>query len=119
MQCFALFLFLPASGLNGLYAVSIMFGLFQGGVVPCYAIIVREYFPANEAGAKLGIIILATLIGMALGGYLSGVIFDFTGSYDAAFIHGIAWNLVNVAIAAFLLHRRNRNMNLSGTPLAA
>lgn len=119
MQCFALFLFLPASGLSGLYAVSIMFGLFQGGVVPCYAIIVREYFPANEAGAKLGIIILATLIGMALGGYLSGVIFDFTGSYDAAFIHGIAWNLVNVAIAAFLLHRRNRNMNVSGTPLAA
>lgn len=119
MQCFALFLFLPASGLSGLYAVSIMFGLFQGGVVPCYAIIVREYFPANEAGAKLGIIILATLIGMALGGYLSGVIFDFTGSYDAAFIHGIAWNLVNVAIAAFLLHRRNRNMNVSGTPLVA
>ena len=119
MQCFALFLFLPASGLNGLYAVSIMFGLFQGGVVPCYAIIVREYFPANEAGAKLGIIILATLVGMALGGYLSGVIFDFTGSYDAAFIHGIAWNLVNVAIAAFLLHRRNRNIDMSGNPLTA
>jgi len=107
LQCLALFLFLPATGLSTLYAVSIMFGLFQGGVVPCYAIIVREYFPANEAGAKLGIIILATLIGMALGGYLSGVIFDFTGSYDAAFIHGIAWNLVNIAIAAFLLHRKN------------
>ena len=116
LQCIALFLFLPASGLKTLYVVSIMFGLFQGGIVPCYAIIVREYFPANEAGAKLGIIILATLVGMALGGYLSGVIFDFTGSYDAAFIHGIAWNLVNVAIAAFLLHRRNRNLSLNGQP---
>lgn len=119
MQCFALLLFLPASGLNGLYAVSIMFGLFQGGVVPCYAIIVREYFPANEAGAKLGIIILATLVGMALGGYLSGVIFDFTGSYDAAFMHGIAWNLVNLAIVAFLLHRKNRHTNLTQTPQLA
>ncbi|MGR8949737.1 MAG: MFS transporter [Gammaproteobacteria bacterium] len=116
LQCIALFLFLPAGGLQTLYVVSIMFGLFQGGIVPCYAIIVREYFPANEAGAKLGIIILATLIGMALGGYLSGVIFDFTGSYDAAFIHGIAWNLVNVAIAAFLLHRRNRHLTMNGQP---
>ena len=116
LQCIALFLFLPASGLKTLYVVSIMFGLFQGGIVPCYAIIVREHSPANEAGAKLGIIILATLVGMALGGYLSGVIFDFTGSYDAAFIHGIAWNLVNVAIAAFLLHRRNRNLSLNGQP---
>ncbi|MEM7466875.1 MAG: MFS transporter [Pseudomonadota bacterium] len=113
-QCFALFLFLPASGLNALYAVSIMFGLFQGGIVPCYAIIVREYFPANEAGAKLGVVILATLIGMALGGFLSGAIYDYTGSYDAAFVHGIAWNLVNLAIAAFLLHRRTRGTSLSG-----
>lgn len=108
LQCAALFLFLPANGLTSLYVVSIMFGLFQGGVVPCYAIIVREYFPANEAGAKLGVIILATLIGMALGGYLSGVIFDVTGSYDAAFLHGIAWNLINISIVAFLLHRTTK-----------
>ena len=82
-----------------------LFGLFQGGIVPSYAIIVREYFPEREAGARVGIVITATLFGMALGGWMSGAIFDLTGSYKAAFVNGILWNLVNVSIAAWLLRR--------------
>ena len=105
LQCAALILFLPFDGLVSLFLVSALFGLFQGGIVPSYAIIVREFFPAKEAGARVGTVIMATLFGMALGGWLSGVIFDLTGSYRAAFLHGIAWNVVNLAIAGWLLRR--------------
>ena len=103
LQCIALFLFLPFTGLVSLYLVSAMFGLFQGGIVPAYALIVREHFTPREAGARVGTVLMATLFGMALGGWMSGAIFDATGSYRAAFVNGIAWNLVNIAIVALLL----------------
>jgi MFS family permease len=105
LQVAALFLFLPFDGLVSLYVIAALFGLFQGGIVPSYAIIVREYFPAREAGARVGAVITATLFGMALGGWMSGVIFDLTGSYKAAFVNGIMFNLVNVSIAWWLLRR--------------
>jgi len=105
LQGFALLLFLPFNGPVSLYVVSALFGLFQGGIVPSYAIIVREYFPSREAGARVGAVITATLFGMALGGWMSGAIFDLTGSYRAAFVNGILFNLVNVSIALFLLRR--------------
>ena len=107
LQGIALMMFLPFDGLVPLYLVSAMFGLFQGGIVPSYAIIVREHFPAQEAGARTGTIIMATLVGMALGGWLSGKIFDVTGSYHAAFINGIAWNALNFGIVLWL-YRRSR-----------
>ncbi|MBS4084291.1 MAG: MFS transporter [Rhizobiales bacterium] len=103
LQGVALFLYLFFDGLTSLYAISILFGLFQGGIVPMYAVIVREYFPPQEAGVRVGIVIFSTIIGMAFGGWISGAIFDYTGSYHAAFANGLAWNLLNVAIAAWLL----------------
>ena len=108
MQCFALFLFLPFNGLASLYVISALFGLFQGGIVPSYAMIIREYFSPKEAGARIGIVLTATMLGMALGGWMSGMIFDLTGSYRMAFLNGIAWNLVNMAIALMLLGRSRR-----------
>ncbi|HUQ76787.1 MAG TPA: MFS transporter [Burkholderiales bacterium] len=105
LQGVALFLFLPFDGLVSLYVVSALFGLFQGGIVPAYAIIVREFFPPREAGTRVSIVIMCTLFGMALGGWMSGVIFDMTGSYRAAFINGIGWNLLNLVIAFSLLRR--------------
>ena len=104
-QGVALVLFLPFDGLVSLYIVSAMFGLFQGGIVPSYAIIVREYFPPREAGVRTGVVLMATLFGMAFGGWVSGAIFDLTGSYRAAFVNGIAWNFLNLAIATWLLTR--------------
>ena len=104
-QMAALVLYLGFDGLVSLYIVSALFGLFQGGIVPAYALIVREYFPAREAGARIGIVLTATMAGMALGGWMSGVIFDLTGSYQAAFLNGIGFNVVNVAIATLLLVR--------------
>jgi MFS family permease len=105
LQGVALFLYLLFDGLVSLYVISALFGLFQGGIVPMYAIIVREYFPPQEAGTRLGLVLMATLAGMALGGWMSGLVFDLTGSYAAAFLNGLAWNLVNVAIAVWLLMR--------------
>jgi len=105
LQCVALLLFLPFDGLVSLYVISALFGLFQGGIVPSYAIIVREHFPPEEAGARVGTVLMFTLFGMALGGWMSGKVFDLTGSYHAAFLNGIGWNLLNVSIAAMLLFR--------------
>ena len=103
LQGTALLLFLPFDSLASLYVVSALFGLFQGGIVPSYAIIVREHFPAAEAGARTGTILMFTLFGMALGGWMSGKVFDLTGSYHAAFLNGLAWNALNLSIAFFLL----------------
>jgi len=105
LQCVALLLFLPFDGLVSLYLISALFGLFQGGIVPSYAIIVREYFSQKEAGARVATIITATLFGMAFGGWMSGAIFDLTGSYKVAFMNGILWNLLNLAIAGWMLWR--------------
>lgn len=102
LQCLTLMLYLPFDGLMSLYVVSALFGLSQGGIVPSYAIIVRERFPATEAGTRVGLVIMATIVGMAVGGWLTGAIYDLTGSYQTAFLHGIAWNVVNVAIALWL-----------------
>ncbi|UWR11265.1 CynX/NimT family MFS transporter [Sulfitobacter mediterraneus] len=105
LQCLALFLYLPAGGLVSLYVVSLVFGLSQGGIVPSYALIVREYMPAREAGARVGFVMMATIMGMALGGWLSGQIYDLSGSYHLAFINGIFWNGLNIAIMLWLLLR--------------
>ena len=108
LQGVALVVYLIADGLTSLYLASILFGLFQGGIVPSYAIIVREYFPPREAATRVGFTVSITVVGMALGGWMGGVLFDITGSYRAAFINGIAWNILNAAIAAWLLTRQNR-----------
>jgi MFS family permease len=121
LQGVALFLYLFFDGLASLYVISILFGLFQGGIVPMYAVIVREYFPPQEAGVRVGIVIFSTIAGMAFGGWISGAIFDYTGSYHAAFANGLAWNLLNVSIATWLLlsSRSKRRGGSAPTPAAA
>lgn len=120
LQCVALLLFLPFDGLVSLYVISALFGLFQGGLVPAYAIIVREHFPPKEAGARVGTVLMFSLFGMALGGWMSGKVFDLTGSYHAAFVNGIGWNLLNLCIASFLLFRLYRlRLRPPGGPVSA
>ncbi|TPJ47119.1 MULTISPECIES: MFS transporter [unclassified Mesorhizobium] len=108
LQCLSLFFYIPFDGLASLYVVSLVFGLSQGGIVPCYAIIVREYMPAREAGQRVGIVIMATIFGMAIGGWMSGWIYDLTGSYAAAFLNGIAWNLLNILVMVLVLWKARR-----------
>ena len=114
-QAVALLGYLVSDGLVGLYIVSALFGLFQGGIIPSYGVIVREYFPPKEAGARMGLAISITIIGMAGGGWLGGKLFDVTGSYQAAFINGIAFNLLNGCIVWWLLSRQNRRLPASVT----
>ena len=116
LQCLALLFYLPFDGLTSLYLVSALFGLSQGGIVPSYALIVRDYFPAREAGTRVSLVLTATVLGMAVGGWMSGEIYDLTGSYAAAFLNGIGWNLVNLSIALWLLLNRQP---LRGAPLRA
>jgi MFS family permease len=113
LQGIALLLFLPFDGLLSLYVIAALFGLFQGGIVPSYAIIIRDYFPPRETGARVGIVIMTTLFGMALGGWMSGAIFDLTGSYKASFVNGLAWNAINVSIAVWLLRRARTESRLA------
>jgi MFS family permease len=104
-QCLSLFLYLPFDGLGALYVVSALFGLSQGGIVPGYAIVIREYMAPQEAGRRVGIVMMSTTLGMALGGWMSGWIYDLTGSYSAAFMNGIAWNLLNMFVIMLILWR--------------
>jgi len=119
LQGLALLMFLGADGLVSLYVVSALFGLFQGGIVPAYALIVREYFAPGVAGARVGTVLMATLFGMALGGWMSGAIYDLSGSYRAAFMNGIAWNMLNLSIVGFLLYRARRGAKAAGLPARA
>jgi len=105
LQTIALMFYLPFDGLVSLYLVSALFGLAQGGIVPSYALIARQYFPAREAGMRVSLGLTATVVGMALGGWMSGQIFDLTGSYQAAFLNGIAFNVINMAVALWLLKK--------------
>ena len=113
MQAVALLLYAQFDGLTPLYIISILFGLFQGGIVPMYALVVREYFPPRQAGTLVGLVITMSILGMALGGWMSGAIFDLTGSYWQAFVNGFLWNLLNIAIALFLLLRRRTRVRRS------
>jgi MFS family permease len=107
-------LYLPFDGLVSLYIVSLIFGLSQGGIVPSYAVIVREYLPAREAGQRVGLVVMSTILGMAVGGWMSGWIFDLTGSYRAAFFNGIAWNILNIVIMLSVLIRlTNKKTSIS------
>jgi MFS family permease len=112
-QGFALFFYLFFDGLTSLYIISAMFGLFQGGIVPSYAIIVREAMPAREAATRVGIVIFASVFGMSFGGWVSGVIFDATNSYAAAFLNGLGWNALNIAIVVALLLRARSRLALA------
>jgi MFS family permease len=118
-QMTALSFYLMTDGLVSLYIISALFGLFQGGLVPSYALVIRECFPANQAGGRVGVVMMMTLLGMALGGWMSGAIFDLTGSYRAAFANGVAWNALNTVIAVFLLMRGGRVARARGTVRAA
>ena len=114
LQCLALFLYLPFDGLTSLYLVSLIFGLAQGGIVPSYAVILREYLPPQNIASKIGMVLMATIFGMAFGGWVSGFIFDLTGSYSLAFLNGIIWNVINILLIIYLMFKGKSNKTLVG-----
>ncbi|WP_043833243.1 MFS transporter [Muricoccus aerilatus] len=119
LQAIALALFLQFDSLGALYILSAIFGLFQGGIVPSYAVMVRQFFPSAEAGLRVSLVLSATLAGMGLGGWLSGLIFDATLSYQLALVNGIAWNALNLTIAAWIVIRLRTRPAPAGRHLRA
>jgi MFS family permease len=105
LQMLALMLYLFFDSLVSLYLISALFGLVQGGIVPSYAIIIRELLPPREAASRIGLVVMMTIAGMAAGGFMSGRIFDVTGSYQVAFLNGVLWNALNLVIAFYLVSR--------------
>ena len=110
LQMISLIFFIPFDGMISLFVVSAIFGLSQGGIVPSYALVVRHFLPAREAGQRIGIVLMLTIFGMAIGGWMSGFIFDQTGSYKMAFLNGILWNIFNLGILGWLF------FNVKSTP---
>lgn len=102
LQAISLTMFLPFNSQLSLYIVAIFFGLSQGGIVPIYAVIISKFLPSNEVAERVGLLIFATIVGMSLGGWLSGEIYDLTKSYKLAFINGIFWNIINLCIMIYL-----------------
>ena len=105
LQGLVIFGFLFADGLTTLYILSVAFGLSQGGIVPSYTIIIRALFPAGEAGWRIGTTMLFTVSGMALGGWLAGALYDLTGNYTASILAAFGFNVMHLAIAAWLIAR--------------
>ncbi len=116
LQMLALLFYIPFDGLTSLYVVSAIFGLAQGGIVPSYAMIIRDHFPARQAGSRISTVLTATVFGMALGGWLSGEIYDYTGSYQAAFVHGVAWNVLNLGLALWVFYVRTPGRPVAPVP---
>ena len=110
LQMISLIFFIPFDGMISLFVVSAIFGLSQGGIVPSYALVVLHFLPAREAGQRIGIVLMLTIFGMAIGGWMSGFIFDQTGSYKMAFLNGILWNIFNLGILGWLF------FNVKNTP---
>ena len=102
LQAITLSLFIPFNDINSLYIISILFGLSQGGIVPSYALIVRKYLPEKQVAERVGLVIFMTVIGMSIGGWMSGKIYDYTNSYTLGFLNSILWNLINVMIVFYL-----------------
>ena len=105
LQGLVIFGFLFADGLTALYVLAIAFGLSQGGIVPSYTIIIRSLFPAGEAGWRIGMTMMFTVSGMALGGWIAGALHDLTGDYTASILAAVGFNVVNLAIAWLLIAR--------------
>jgi MFS family permease len=90
----------------GLFTVTGIFGLGFAGLVPAYVLVVRELYPAREAGWRVPVLLCMTGFGMASGGWLAGALYDHFGYYAPAFASGLIFNVVNLALIGTLVGRR-------------
>ena len=98
----------------GLFTVSAAFGLGFAGIIPAYVLAIRELFPAAQAYWRIPTFLLFSGGGMALGGWLAGVLYDHFGTYAPAFAAGVGANAINLAIIGTLVFRhRSRSPRLA------
>lgn len=105
LQATGLAAYLVVDGLAGLYVVSAFFGLAFGGIIPSYALVLARYFSLASMGVRIAVVYLFGAIGMAIGGWLGGALFDATGTYGGAFAVGLVANVVNLGIVGSLFVR--------------
>jgi len=110
MQVVALTAMMLTQDELGLFMVSFFFGLGFSGIIPAYALAIREIFPASEASWRMPIMLMSTATGMAIGGWLAGALYDAFGYYAPAFAAGVALNALNVMIIASLVALQRRRV---------
>ena len=116
LQAVAIALYLPARDLSTLYAVSMLFGFSYGGAMPLYAILVREYFPAQIMGSVFGVVAMISTLGMALGAPVGGWLFDHFGGYGWLYV---ASSAIGVAAALIAMTVRAHRVPTVPVPVAA
>ncbi len=92
----------------GLFTVSALFGLGFAGIIPAYALIARELFPARDASWRIPVLLFCSGFGMASGGWFAGLLYDHFGYYAPAFVAGLAFNAINLLMIGTLVARRSR-----------
>ncbi|MCB1739913.1 MAG: MFS transporter [Gammaproteobacteria bacterium] len=115
-QAVMLLVFAVVQSELGLYVAALMFGLGFAGIMPCYPLLIRMLFPTNQAGWRIASQYLFASMGMALGGWMGGAIFDASGSYRYAFLVGFGFNVMNFTLI-MTLHLRQHRFRM--TPLPA
>ncbi len=107
-QFFAVVAFAVTQDEIGLFTVSALFGLGFAGIIPAYALIARELFPARDAGWRIPVLLFCSGFGMASGGWFAGLLYDHFGYYAPAFVAGLIFNAINLLFIGTLVARRSR-----------
>ena len=110
-----LLVFAFATSYTGLFVAALLFGLGFSGIMPCYPLLIRVLFPVSQLGGRIAAQYMFAAGGMALGGWLGGVIFDLTGSYSPAFLVAFGFNAMNFVVMSFF-HLRQTRLKLSPRP---
>jgi MFS family permease len=92
----------------GLFVISAAFGFAFAGIIPAYAVTVRDLFPSSEASWRMPLTLFTAMSGMAVGSWLAGALYDRYGYYDLAFGNAVIFNLINISIIGFLFFRVTR-----------
>jgi MFS family permease len=109
-QCMAMIGFLLTQNEAGLFLVSAAFGLGFSGIIPAYVLAMRELYPASQASWRIPTVLLFTAVGMASGGWLAGLLYDYYGYYAPAFAVGVGANLLNILIVGSLVARQRMRL---------
>jgi MFS family permease len=118
-QTVLIYWFTQMQSLTGFYVHAVIFGFFMSGVMTGLIICVRELTPVHVRGTSTGIVFLVAWIGMGLGGYQAGILFDWSGAYLISYAAAAAMGMVNVVIVGVLYFYVRQRSALAKQPVAA
>jgi MFS family permease len=109
-QTAAMTAFLFTQNETGLFTIAAAFGLGFSGIIPAYVLALRELFPASEASWRIPTLLLFSGCGMALGGWLAGLLYDHYGYYAPVFAAGVGANIFNLLVVGILVGRQRMRL---------